>query len=161
MKFCLSIGMLLVTTMLLITSCGEPAIEADKMEDYVKPVAAFMSTSGVQLFSYFGTEAYKKEKVTLEAQICTSGSFGKNPALFTCKFAVDGVDFKNIVMVSEEDKKKVSETLKKVEVESKGEKESITVIVEAILIKEGSNKSPFGGEINLKFDEGKVLQIKE
>ena len=61
----------------------------------------------------------------------------------------------------EEDKKKVSETLKKVEVESKGEKESITVIVEATLIKEGSNKSPFGGEINLKFDEGKVLQIKE
>lgn len=161
MKVCLSVYTLLIATMFLMGSCGEPVIEATKMEDYVKPVASFMSESGVQLFSYFGTEAYKKEKVTLEAQICTSGNFGKKPSLFTCEFTVDDVVFKNIIVVSEEDKKKVAETLKKVEVESKGEKESIAVLVEATLIKEGSNKSPFGGQINLKFDEGKVLQIKE
>jgi hypothetical protein len=144
----------------LLNSCGEPAIEATKMTEYVKPVADFMNgTPGVQLFSYF--DNHKEEKVTLEAQICTSGGYGKSPALFTCEFEVDGAKFKNVVMVSQEDKDKVQETLKKVEVETKGEKEEITVIFEATLVKEGSMKSPFGGEINLKFAEGKVLQIKE
>lgn len=142
-----------------LNSCGEAPIEATNMKTYVQPVADFMNgTPGVQLFSYF--DNHKEEPVTLEAQICTSGSYGKKPALFTCAFELEGVKFKNVVMVSEEDKEKIQETLKKLEVDTKGEKEEITVVFEATLVKKGSTKSPFGGEINLKFDNGKVLQIR-
>jgi hypothetical protein len=154
--------LLILIVCLIASSCSGGKPKATKIEEYVKPIAEFMSsTSGVQLFSYFGTDAYKKEKVTLEANICSQGGFGKNPAIFSCKFEVNGVTFEPVILVSEEEKEKVKETLKKVEVESKGEKEDIIVVFEGILVKEGSNKSPFGGEIALKFEEGKVLHIEE
>ncbi len=142
---------------LLLGSCGEVSVESKKISEYVKPVATFMNgTSGVQLFSYFDQETYKEEKVTLNGQVCTSGSYGKDPVIYLCEFEQDGLSFKPFVVVSKEDQTKVKDALKAAEKEGK---EDINVVFEGKLVKKGSNKSPFGGEIKLKFDEGKVIQL--
>lgn len=141
---------------MLFPSCGE-SIESKKVQEYVKPVAAFMNaTPGVQLFSYFDQETYKEEKVNIEAMVCSQGSYGKDPVIFLCDFDVDGVTFEPFVAVSTEDQTKVKEALDKAEKEGK---EEVKVVFEGKLVKEGSMKSPFGGEITLKFAEGKVLNI--
>lgn len=141
---------------LLFASCGGD-VESKKISEYVKPVADFMNgTPGVQLFSYFDQETYKEEKVTLNGQVCTTGSYGKSPVIYLCDFEQDGVKFQPYIVVSEEDRTKVQESLKAAEKEGK---EDINIVFEGKLVKKGSDKSPFGGQIKLKFDEGKVIKL--
>lgn len=149
--------LLVLTSAMFLASCGETKVEAKKIQEYVKPVATFMNgTPGVQLFSYFDQDTYKEEKINLEGMVCSQGSYGKDAAIFLCDFDVGGVTFEPFVTVSKEDQEKVKEALKAAEKEGK---EEINVVFEAKLVKEGSMKSPFGGEIKLKFAEGKVLSI--
>lgn len=92
---------------------------------------------------------------------CLTGSYGDKPAVGMCAIEVDGVKIKPHFLVSQEDKEKLQTALKKAEQDSQGKVESLSIIIEGTLIKEGSNKSPFGGELDLRFADGKLLQILE
>ncbi|MCH2042566.1 MAG: hypothetical protein MK212_00375 [Saprospiraceae bacterium] len=147
-------------------SCGggesAPVDKGTAITEYLKPVATFMKeTPGVQLFSFFDTDKYKKEKVKLNGQACVTGSYGKKPMIALCAVDVDGTPMEARVIVSPEDRDKVQDALKKAEKESKGEVESLEIIFEGTMVKEGSNKSPFGDELQLNFDEGKLIAIVE
>jgi len=153
----------LFAAILLITSCSvstESSVSSQKVEDYVKPIATFLNgTSGAQLFSYFSQPDVKKEKVTLNGNSCSTGSYGKDPAIFLCNFTVDGVAFEPFVTVSKEDMEKVKDALKKAEQEQKKDDVPVNITFEATISAEGSNKSPFGGEIKVEFTDGKIISI--
>ncbi len=160
-KFTQSV-LLLVATLGLFTACGPTEIPSTPLEEAVKPVATFMNaTPGVQLFSFFTSDAYKEEKVVVKGMACLTGSYGDKPAVGMCALEVDGVKIKPHFLVSQEDKEKLQTALKKAEQDSKGAVESLSVVLEGTLVKEGSQKSPFGGELDLRFADAKLLQIQE
>lgn len=78
-----------------------------------------------------------------------------------CSMKIDGIKIKPHFLVSQEDKNKLQAALKKAEQDSQGKIESLSIIIEGTLVKEGSKKSPFGGELDLRFVEGKLIQIQE
>jgi hypothetical protein len=140
------------------TTEGEQTVEATKIEKFVEPVAEFMSSgSGVQLFSYFDSK-FKEETATIEGTFESTGAMGSNPVIFMKAFTVKDKLFAPYVLVSEEDKNKVKEALAKREKE--GKPEELKVIFEGTFVKEGSDESPFSGEIRLRFANGKVISIE-
>ena len=105
-KFTQSV-LLLVATLGLFTACGPTEIPSTPLEEAVKPVATFMNaTPGVQLFSFFTSDAYKEEKVVVKGMACLTGSYGDKPAVGMCALEVDGVKIKPHFLVSQEDKEK-------------------------------------------------------
>lgn len=143
-------------------ACSTPEVPSTPLKEVVQPVATFMNaTPGVQLFSFFSSDAYKEEKVVVKGMACLTGSYGDKPAVGMCAIEVDGVSIKPHFLVSQEDKETLQAALKKAEQDSQGNVESLPIIIEGTLIKEGSNKSPFGGELDLRFANGKLLQIQE
>lgn len=147
-------------------SCGggssAPADKGTAIAEYLKPVAAFMKeTPGVQLFSFFDSDKYKKEKVKINGKACVTGSYGKEAMISLCPVDVDGTPMEARVIVSKEDRDKVKDALKKAEKESKGKIESLEIVFEGTMVKKGSQKSPFGEEIQINFEEGKLIAIIE
>lgn len=139
------------------SSSESASVTATPVNEFVKPVANFLNANeGVQLFSFFDDPSYNGEIVTLSGTARTTGSSGSNKVIFIKSFDVDGITFEPFVVVSEEEKTKIADQLKRQEAE--GNENGVDIIFEGKLTKEGSMKSPFGGEIKLKFDQGKIIQ---